>query len=149
MNSKLVLAGIFLTLSISSLAGPLEEAELDDIALRQELLNTKKDWAQYRLEKRQHECYQKFFTSPCLDQAKADYKKEIKEIRLQEKPMHERERQLKAIIKDERDLQRAEDRLDPEAARKREENVRKYEQKQVDEQQRQKDVEQRREKAKK
>ncbi len=132
-----------LVVSNSAWAGPAEQAELDDIAQRQEQLNLKRDWAKYRLEKSQHECYDKFFTSRCLEKARLAHRQEIREIRAQEVPMHERERVLKAILKDERDAQRIQDKQDPAKAQKREENVKAFEQKQMDKVKREEDLEKR------
>ena len=61
---QLILSSIFL-LSGTAFAGPAEEAELADIEKRQSNLNLQKDWAKYRLEKKQHDCYDKFFTTRC------------------------------------------------------------------------------------
>ena len=107
------LLALFVMLPMLVLAGPAEEAELADIDQRQANLNLKKDWAKYRLEKKQHECYDKFFTTRCLDQARLEHRQEIKEIRAQEIPMHERQRVLKAILKDEKDAERLKQRNDP------------------------------------
>ena len=115
------------------MAGTAELDELADIDVRQEQLNLKKDWARYRFEKRQHECYDKFFTSACLENARLDYRQEIKDVRQQEVPMHDRQRLLKSIIKDEHDKERIAQRESTEKAIKREENVRAYERKQAEE----------------
>ena len=40
-----------------TLAGPAEVAELAEIEKSQNNLNLQKDWAKYRLEKKQHDCY--------------------------------------------------------------------------------------------
>jgi hypothetical protein len=127
-----------------SFAGSAEQAELSDISDRQEQLNLKRDWAKYRLEKSQHDCYDKFFTSRCLDQARLEHRQEIKLIRAQEIPMHERERVLKSIIKDEREAERAATRADQAKAEQRAINVKDFEQKKIDQEQRQKDLEKRR-----
>lgn len=127
------LLGAFIMTPCLALAGPAEVAELTDIDIRQEQLNLKKDWAKYRLEKRQHECYDKFFTNSCLDHARLDYRAEIKAIREQEIPMHDRQRLLKSIIKDENDKERIAQRESADKAAKREENLKAYEKKQVDE----------------
>lgn len=141
----------YVTLSISlailpnfAHAGPAEQAELSDITGRQEQLSLKRDWAKYRLEKSQHDCYSHFFTSRCLEKARLAHREEIKEIRAQEIPMHERERVLKSIIKDEREAERAASQADPAKAEKRAENVKDFEQKKIDQDQRQKDLEKRR-----
>lgn len=127
-----------------SIAGPAEQEELRDISDRQEQLNLKRDWAKYRLEKSQNDCYEKFFTSRCLDKARLVHRQEIKEIRAQEIPMNERERVLKAIIKDERDAERAANQADQAKAEQRALNVKDFEQKKIDQEQRQKDLEKRR-----
>ena len=123
---------LFLVLPTLAIAGPAEEAELVDIDQRQANLNLKKDWAKYRLEKKQNECYDKFFTTRCLDQARLEHRQEIKEIRSQEIPMHERQRVLKAILKDEKDAERLKQRNDPLKEEKRAENFKAFEQKQID-----------------
>jgi hypothetical protein len=113
-------------------AGPAEQAELDEIDIRQENMNLQKDWAQYRYDQAQHECYSKFFTTNCLDQARLVHRKEMREIRAQEVLMHDRQRALKAILKDEQDAQRDAEHKDPSKAAQRTENVKAYEQKQID-----------------
>lgn len=134
------LLAVFVMLPMLVLAGPAEEAELADIDQRQANLNLKKDWAQYRLEKKQHDCYDKFFTTRCLDQARLEHRQEIKEIRSQEIPMHERQRVLKAILKDEKDAERLKQRNDPLKEEKRSENVKAFEQKQIDRDKREADL---------
>ncbi len=116
-------------LTIVAFAVPAEDAELAEIEKSLSNLNLQKDWAKYRLEKKQHECYDKFFTTRCLEKARLEHRQEIKEIRSQEIPMRERERVLKSIIKDE---QRIKDRNDPAKAKQRADNVKDYEQKQLD-----------------
>ena len=127
-------------LTIVAFAGPAEVAELAEIEKSQSNLNLQKDWAKYRLEKKQHECYDKFFTTRCLERARLEHRQEIKEIRAQEIPMRERERVLKAIIKDEQDEQRIKDRNDPAKAKQRADNVKDYEQKQLDQIKREEDL---------
>ena len=128
--------------------GPAEQAELDDIDIRQENINLQKDWAQYRYEQAQHDCYAKFFTTNCLDQARLVHRKEMREIRAQEVLMHDRQRALKAILKDERDAQRDAERKDPIKADQRTENVKAYEQKQIDKANREAELEKKRADAK-
>ena len=144
MILKSLLLTLFISILSSAWAGPSEQAQLDDIAARQEQLNLKRDWAKYRLEKSQHDFYDSFFTSRCLEKARLLHRQEIKEIRAQEVPMHERERVLKAILKDERDAKRAADRQDAAKAEKRAENLKIFEQKQLDEAKREADLEKRR-----
>lgn len=131
-------------LPISSFAGTAERAELADISDRQGQLNLQRDWAKYRLDKSQHDCYSQFFTSRCLEKAKVLHRQEIKEIRAQEIPMNKRERVLKSILKDERDAERAASQADQAKADQRAMNVKEFEQKKIDQQQRQQDLEKRR-----
>ena len=136
--------GVFFTslsfLTVTSFAGPAELAELAEIEKSQSNLNLQKDWAKYRLEKKQHDCYDKFFTTRCLEKARLEHRQEIKEIRAQEIPMRERERVLKSMIKDEQDEQRIKDRNDPAKAKQRADNVKDYEQKQLDQTKREEDL---------
>jgi hypothetical protein len=127
-------------LTTMSFAGPAEVAELAEIEKIQSNLNLQKDWAKYRLEKKQHDCYDKFFTSRCLEKARVEHRQEIKEIRAQEIPMRERERVLKAIVKDEQDEQRIKERNDPAKAKQRADNVKDFEQKQLDQAKREQDL---------
>jgi hypothetical protein len=136
--------GVFFTslslLTTVAFAGPAEVAELAEIEKIQGNLNLQKDWAKFRLEKKQHDCYDKFFTTRCLDKARLEHRLEIKEIRAQEIPMRERERVLKSIIKDEQDEQRIKERNDPAKAKQRADNVKDYEQKQLDQIKREEDL---------
>lgn len=136
--------GVFFTslslLATAAFAGPAEVTELAEIEKIQGNLNLQKDWAKFRLEKKQHDCYDKFFTTRCLDKARLEHRQEIKEIRSQEIPMRERERVLKSIVKDEQDEQRIKDRNDPAKAKQRAENVKDYEQKQLDQIKREEDL---------
>ena len=136
--------GVFFTslslLTTTAFAGPAEVAELAEIEKIQGNLNLQKDWAKFRLEKKQHDCYDKFFTTRCLDKARLEHRQEIKEIRAQEIPMRERGRVLKAIIKDEQDELRIKERNDPAKAKQRADNVKDYEQKQLDQTKREEDL---------
>ncbi len=134
------ISSLIFLLATAAFAGPAEEAELADIEKRQNNLNLQKDWAKYRFEKKQHDCYDKFFTTRCLDQARLEHRQEIREIRAQEVPMRERERVLKAILKDERDAQRISDKNDPAKAKQRADNVKDFEQKQADQAKREADL---------
>ena len=140
---RISLGTLFTSLSLLTtvvFAGPAEVAELAEIEKIQSNLNLQKDWAKYRLEKKQHNCYDKFFTSRCLEKARLEHRQEIKEIRAQEIPMRERERVLKAIVKDEQDEQRIKERNDPAKAKQRADNVKDYEQKQLDQIKREEDL---------
>ena len=140
---RISLGVFFIALSfvaMPSFAGPAEIAELAEIEKSQNNLNLQKDWAKYRLEKKQHDCYDKFFTTRCLEKARLEHRQETKEIRAQEIPMRERERVLKSIIKDEQDEQRIKGRNDPAKAKQRADNVKDYEQKQLDQIKREEDL---------
>jgi hypothetical protein len=136
--------GVFFTslsfLTTMAFAGPAEVAELAEIEKSQNNLNLQKDWAKYRLDKKQHDCYDKFFTTRCLEKARSEHRQELKEIRAQEIPMRERERALKSIVKDEQDEQRIKERNDPAKAKQRADNVKDYEQKQLDQVKREQDL---------
>ena len=125
-------------------AGLAEQAELDDIARRQEQINLKRDWIKYRLDEKQQQCYEKFFTAKCLDEAQLLYRREMREIRAQETLMHDRQRALRAIIKDEKYQERQDNRADPLKEQERRENVKNFEQKQLDAAKRQADVDKKR-----
>ena len=140
---RISLGAFFTSLSLlttTAFAGPAEVAELAEIEKIQGNLNLQKDWAKFRLEKKQHDCYDKFFTTRCLEKARLEHRQEIKEIRAQEIPMRERERVLKSIIKDEQDVQRIKERNDPAKAKQRADNVKDYEQKQLDQIKREEDL---------
>jgi len=140
---RILLGAFFTSLSLLTtvaFAGPAEVAELAKIEKIQSNLNLQKDWAKFRLEKKQHDCYDKFFTTRCLEKARLEHRQEIKEIRSQEIPMRERERVLKSIIKDEQDEQRIKERNDPAKAKQRADNVKDYEQKQLDQIKREEDL---------
>ena len=140
---RISLGAFFTSLSLlttTAFAGPAEVAELAEIEKIQGNLNLQKDWAKFRLEKKQHDCYDKFFTTRCLDKARLEHRQEIKEIRSQEIPMRERERVLRSIIKDEQDAQRIKERNDPAKAKQRADNVKDYEQKQLDQIKREEDL---------
>jgi hypothetical protein len=140
---RISLGAFFTSLSLlttTAFAGPAEVAELAEIEKIQGNLNLQKDWAKFRLEKKQHDCYDKFFTTRCLEKARLEHRQEIKEIRAQEIPMRERERVLKSIIKDEQDAQRIKERNDPAKAKQRADNVKDYEQKQLDQIKREEDL---------
>ena len=125
-------------------AGLAEQAELDDIARRQEQINLKRDWIKYRLDEKQQKCYEKFFTAKCLDEAQLLYRREMREIRAQETLMHDRQRALRATIKDEKYQERQDNRADPLKEQERRENVKNFEQKQLDAAKRQADVDKKR-----
>jgi len=124
--------GVALLFSVgNAYATPEIEAELKKIDEIQAQLNLKKDWAQYRFDQASVECYQKFFTSSCIKDARKIYRQETLAIRSQELPMNDRQRQLKELLKTERDNQRRLEREDPKRALERAENKKAYEEKQA------------------
>jgi hypothetical protein len=131
-------------LTFNVFATPDEELQLKEIDVIQERLNIQRDWADFRFEASKNECYSKFFTTSCLTKAKQAHDEEIKRIRSQEVPMHDRQRSLKESLKNQRDIERAAERADPKKSLERENNKKVYEEKQVDKAQREKDLEERR-----
>lgn len=138
-----------ISVSLHASATPQEALELKEIDVIQEKLNLQRDWADYRFEKSKNECYSKFFTTSCLKDAKQLHDQEIKKIRAQEVPMHDKQRNLKESLKNERDMERAAERSDPKKEQERVKNRRVFEEKQADRAQREKDLEERRQDAQK
>lgn len=136
--------GLALLISTIALATPEEELELKELDVVQEKLSLQKEWANYRFEVANKECYSKFFTNSCLQKSKTIHDQELKQIRIQEVPMHDRQRAIKESLKNQRDKLRAEERLDPKKSEERAKNKSIYEEKQIDRAQREKDLEERR-----
>lgn len=126
------------------LATPAQIQELKQIEEIQEKLDLQKQWAKYRLDKSNVDCYKKFFTSACLKDNRAVYNQELRVIREQELPMHDRQRELKEALKTERDKEREAERNDPSKAKERDDNRRAFEEKQEKRVQRARDLEERR-----
>jgi hypothetical protein len=80
----------------------------------------------------------------CLSQTRAQYRKEIDPIRVQEVELNAAQRELRRLLKDERDAKRIADKADPAKAAERAENVRAFEEKQQDAAKRAADLEERR-----
>jgi hypothetical protein len=80
----------------------------------------------------------------CLSQTRAQYRKEIDPIRAQEVELNTAQRELRKLIKDERDAKRAAEKADPKKAEERAENVRAFEEKQREAAKRAEDLEERR-----
>lgn len=136
-----------LMVAFNAIATPQQEAELREIDVIQEKLSLQREWANYRFEKSSTECYSKFFTTSCLKNVKQIHDEEIRKIRSQEVPMHDKQRSIKEALKAERDKERAVERADPKKAEERVKNKRVYEEKQADKAQRQKDLDERRQDA--
>ena len=128
----------------SAKATPAQEAELKNLDLIEAELTLQREWSDYRWKKASAECYQAYFVNRCLSQARAQYRKEIDPIRAQEVELNTAQRELRKLLKDERDAKRAADKADPAKAAERAQNMRTYEQKQEDAAKRAADLEERR-----
>lgn len=129
-TAKLVLVWVLsLGFSIAH-ALPEVETELKQIEDIQIQLNTKKDWAKFRYDELVVQCYKKFFTDYCIKDARAAYRQETLAIRNQELPMHDRQRELKEILKTERDKKRQLEAQDPQKVKQRAVNKKAFEEKQ-------------------
>ena len=144
---SLLSLGVFLLVcSFSSLvlATPAEEAQLEQLDKIESELELQRDWAKYRWDKKNSECYQKYWVNSCLKDSRAEYRKEIDPIRAQEVELHEVQRKLRASIKDQRDATKIAERASAEKAAERSANQREFEEKQKAAAARAADVEQRR-----
>lgn len=124
-----LIIGLLLGLSCAQ-ANPVAETELKNIDEIQSQLNVKKDWAKYRYDEASAACYKKFFTDSCLKDARTAYRQETLDIRNQELPMHDRQRELKEILKSERDQKRKLESQNPQKAAQRADNKKAFEEKQ-------------------
>ena len=143
----LLLFGAFLlACSFSSLvlSTPAEEAQLQQLDKIERDLELQRDWAKYRWDKTNSECYQKYWVNDCLKDSRANYRKEIDPIRTQEVALHEVQRNLRASIKDQRDATKIAERSSTEKAAERIANQNEFEEKQKASAARAADLEQRR-----
>ena len=144
---SLLSLGVFLLIcSFSSLvlATPAEEAQLEQLDRIESELELQRDWAKYRWDKKNSECFQKYWVNSCLKDSRAEYRKEIDPIRVQEVELHEVQRKLRASIKDQRDAAKIAERASAEKAAERSANQKEFEEKQKAAAARAADVEQRR-----
>jgi hypothetical protein len=111
-------------------ATPAQEAELEKLNKIEAELGLQREWADYRWKKASSECYQKYLVNRCLSQARDQYRKEIGPIRAQEVELNAAQRELRKLLKDERDAKRIADKADPAKAAERTQNKRAFEQKQ-------------------
>lgn len=125
-------------------ATPAQEAELEKLDKIEAELTLQREWADYRWKKTSAECYQTYFVNRCLSQARVQYRKEIDPIRAQEVELNTAQRELRKLLKDERDAKRKAEKADPAKAAERAENVRAFEEKQQDAAKRAADLEERR-----
>jgi hypothetical protein len=125
-------------------ATPAQEAELEKLDKIEAELTLQREWADYRWKKASSECYEKYLVNRCLGQTRAQYRKEIDPIRTQEVELNAAQRELRRLLKDERDAKRKAEKADPAKAAERAENVRAFEEKQQDAAKRAADLEERR-----
>ena len=125
-------------------ATPAQEAELEKLDKIEAELTLQREWADYRWKKASSECYEKYLVNRCLGQTRAQYRKEIDPIRAQEVELNAAQRELRRLLKDERDAKRKAEKADPAKAAERAENVRSFEEKQQDAAKRAADLEERR-----
>ena len=125
-------------------ATPTQEAQLEKLDMIEAELTLQREWADYRWKKAAPECYQTYFVNRCLSQARAQYRKEIDPIRAQEVELNTAQRELRKLLKDERDAKRIADKSDPAKVAERAQNKRAFEQKQEDAAKRAADLEERR-----
>jgi hypothetical protein len=125
-------------------ATPAQEAELEKLDKIEAELTLQREWADYRWKKASSECYEKYLVNRCLGQTRAQYRKEIDPIRAQEVELNSAQRELRRLLKDERDAKRKAEKADPAKAAERAENVRAFEEKQQDAAKRAADLEERR-----
>jgi hypothetical protein len=125
-------------------ATPAQEAELEKLDLIEDELTLQREWADYRWKKASSECYQKYLVNRCLSQARTQYRKEIDPIRAQEVELNAAQRELRTLLKNERDAKRIAEKADPAKAAERTQNKRAYDQKQEDAAKRAADLEERR-----
>ena len=132
IRALLSCSAFLLICSFSSLilATPAEEAELERLDKIERELELQRDWAKYRWEKTNSECYQKYWVNRCLSESRAEYRREIDPIRAQEVDLHEVQRKLRASLKDQRDAKKIAERASPEKAAERASNQKEYEEKQ-------------------
>jgi len=132
LRSLLSLGSVLLVCSFSSpvLATPAEEAQLEQLDKIDRDLELQREWAKYRWEKTNTECYQKYWVNNCLKDARANYRKEIDPIRVQEVELHEVQRKLRTSIKDQRDAAKIAERASAEKAAERAANQKEFEEKQ-------------------
>ena len=135
------------TFSPLGLATPEEEAQLEQLDKIERELELQREWAKYRWDKTNSECYQKYWVNSCLRDSRAKYRMEIDPIRAQEVELHVVQRQLRASIKDQRDAAKIAERASAEKAAERAANQREFEEKQKAAAARAADLEQRRQDA--
>ncbi len=145
-GSLFSLGAFLLACSFSSLllATPAEEAQLEQLDKIAGDLELQRDWAKYRWEKTSSECYQKYWVNDCLKDSRANYRKEIDPIRVQEVELRDMQRKLRTSIKDQRDAAKIAERASAEKAAERSANQKEFEEKQKAAAARAADLEQRR-----
>ena len=141
--SAAIAIGLALGMGVAQ-ATPAQEAELEKLDKIEAELTLQREWADYRWKKASSECYEKYLVNRCLSQTRAQYRKEIDPIRAQEVELNTAQRELRKLLKDERDAKRIADKADPAKAAERTQNKRAFEEKQQDAAKRAADLEERR-----
>jgi hypothetical protein len=140
--------GLILTLSllfsVVVYAGSAQNLELKELSQVQNNLDVQKEWIKYRYDESVSNCYSHFWMQRCMNNARTQYLKETKEVRDQEIPLHDRQRQVNETIKDERDQLRISEYKDPKKTKERAENRSAFEEKQRLRQERIQELEERR-----
>ena len=140
----LALLAPWVFLSTLIVAATNDELELERLNQIEAELSLQREWAEYRWNKTNSECYAKFFVNSCLADARAKYRREIDPIRAQEVLLNDNQRILRDRIKTQRDAERAAERSDPKRAQERADNEKAFQQKQKEAAARAADLEERR-----
>lgn len=127
---------IFLSVLLCAAIGPLvlagisQDKELKELDIIQSNLDTQKEWITYRHDQAVAACYRQFWMQRCMDKARVQFLKENKVVRDQEIALHDRQRYVNEVIKDEQDQQRLAEYQSPEKVKERAENRANFEEKQ-------------------
>ena len=114
----------------SVFATPAEEAQLEQLNKIEGELELQRDWAKYRWDKANTECYQRYWVNSCLRDSRTQYRKEIDPISAQELELHTVQRALRTSIKDQRDAAKIAERASAEKAAERKANQQEFDEKQ-------------------
>jgi hypothetical protein len=105
MLIKNIFFSLFVLLSLAigtpSLAGITQDKELKELDIIQSNLDTQKEWITYRHDQAVAICYHQFWMQRCMDKARVQFLKESKVVRDQEIALHDRQRYVNEVIKDE------------------------------------------------
>jgi hypothetical protein len=134
MLIKNIFFSLFVLLSLAigtlPLAGITQDKELKELDIIQSNLDTQKEWITYRHDQAVAICYHQFWMQRCMDKARVQFLKESKVVRDQEIALHDRQRYVNEVIKDEQDQQRLAEYQSPQKVKERAENRANFEEKQ-------------------